>query len=191
MDFSRFKTPDWLIIGGGLVFLIGGFLDWISVEFEGDLAGLGSSGANVFDFFWTGILPWLLIIGSAVITFLLVSGQLKTSNVPWPMIVLLATALGALLVLLRFIVPSLGEDVPDEIDVGRGIGLILCTLAAIVAAVGAFLNFKASGGDVRSLTDPDTYRSSFNRPGGSPPTGTTGTPPPPPPSSPPPPPPTV
>ena len=28
MDFSRFKTPDWLVIGGGLAVLVAGFIDW-------------------------------------------------------------------------------------------------------------------------------------------------------------------
>ncbi len=30
MDFSKFKTNDWLVIGGGLGMLIfGTFLDWV------------------------------------------------------------------------------------------------------------------------------------------------------------------
>jgi len=185
VDFSKFKTPDWLIVGGGVLFFIGGFLDWISVDFEG--VG-GASGGNVFDFFFTGIVPWILIIGAAVITVLLVGGTMKPGTTPWNLILLAATALGALLVLLRFIAPGLGEDVPDGLDIGRGIGLILCTIAAIVAAVGAGLRFKEAGGTMSDFTDRDKLRSSFNRGGGS---GGAPPPPPPPPGAAPPPPPPV
>lgn len=187
MDFSKFKTPDWLIIGGGLLFLIGGFLDWISV----DVAGFGSqSGANVFDFFFTGIVPWILIIGTAVVTALLVGGQIKAGTLPWPLIFVATTGLATLLVLIRFISPGAGEDVPDEVDVGRGIGLILCTLAAIVALVGAVMNFTSKGGNLRDLTDADKMRNSFGGSTSSQHGGGTQ-PPPPPPGSPPPPPPAL
>ncbi|MDQ3469296.1 MAG: hypothetical protein M3487_05975 [Actinomycetota bacterium] len=186
MDFSKFKTPDWLIVGGGVLFFIGGFLDWISV----DVAGFGgASGGNVFDFFFTGIVPWILIIGSAVITVLLVTGTMKAGGPPWTLIIVAATVLGALLVLLRFIAPGLGEDLPDGLDLGRGIGLILCTIAAIVAAVGAVMNFTASGGTMRDLTDRNKLRSSFGQRDAA--TGDTPPPPPPPGATPPPPPPPV
>ena len=57
MDFSKFKTPDWLIVGGGVVFLIGGFLDWLTAT--GELFGVEVTirGATAFDFFFTGIVP--------------------------------------------------------------------------------------------------------------------------------------
>ncbi len=33
MDFSKFKTPDWLKVGGAAVFLIAGlFLDWAKLK---------------------------------------------------------------------------------------------------------------------------------------------------------------
>mgnify|MGYP001194400279 CR=1 FL=1 len=197
MDFSKFKTSDWLLAGGGLLFLIGGFLDWISV----DLGILGSaSGNNAFDYFFTGIVPWILIIGSAVVAVLLATGTIRAGTTPWPMILLAATALGTLLVLLRFIFPGMGEDVPDEVDIGRAIGLWLCTIAGIVATVGAAMKFRESGGDFADLRDPNKLRGAFNRPGagtsttvGPDTTGGVGvsgtTPPPPPPPAPPPPPP--
>lgn len=172
MDFSKLKTPDWLIVGGAAAFFIGGFLDWISV----DLGQFGSvSGGNVFDFFFTGIVPWILIIGSGVITVLLVTGTLKPGGPPWPLIIVAATVLGAVLVLLRFLVPGLGEDT-EGVDVGRGIGLILCTLGGIAAAVGGVMNFTSTGGNFKDLTDPNKLRQAFDRPGG----GSTPPPPPPP-----------
>jgi hypothetical protein len=77
MDFSKFKTPDWLKAGGALGFLIFGFMSWVKVDYGGEI-GLGSdSGGSVFDFFVTGTIPRILIMGSAVITVLLVTGTIK------------------------------------------------------------------------------------------------------------------
>jgi hypothetical protein len=158
MDFSKFKTPDWLVIGGGLAVLIGGLLDWFSLE--------GYSGGNAFDFFFTGTVPWILIVGAAVITFLRAGGVIKPGGVPWTLILLGATALGALLLLLRLI---MGADLSDfgslggapDISLDRAFGLYLTVLGGIAAAAGAFLGFQASGGNVRDLTDIEKMKSAF------------------------------
>lgn len=57
MDFSKFKTSDWLKVGGAAGFLIFGFFDWVTVDGPAGFGSLGSAGGNVFDFFWTGTLP--------------------------------------------------------------------------------------------------------------------------------------
>jgi hypothetical protein len=50
------------------VFIGGLFLKWITVDF-----GLGSvSAGNAFDFFFTGALPWFLVVASAVVTVLVI-----------------------------------------------------------------------------------------------------------------------
>ena len=68
-------------------------------------------GGNVFDFFWTGTLPWILVIATGVITFLLVQGMMKPGTLPWPLIFLVATGLAALLLLIRLIFnPIDGSD---------------------------------------------------------------------------------
>jgi hypothetical protein len=152
MDFSKFKTPDWLVIGGGLAVLIGGFLDWFKVD------GVDAS-ANAFDYTLTGLIPWILVVGAAVIVLLLAGGVMKAGGAPWTLIVLGATALGALLILIRLLIGA--DDVPDELDVSRSIGLWLSALGAIAAAAGAFLGFQASGGNVRDLTDIEKMKSAF------------------------------
>ena len=180
MDFSNFKTPDWLMIGGGIGIFVFGFFEWVTVSGF----GFSSSGGNVFDFFWTGTIPWILVIGSAVITFLLVQGTLKQEQAPWSLILLAATGFAALLLLIRLVFnPIEGSDLPG-IDVGRGIGLILSAFSGFAAAAGAFLNFQASGGNLKDLTDIDKLKSSFSNSGGD------DAPPPPPPPPPPPAPPT-
>lgn len=175
MDFSKFKTPDWLIIGGGLAVFIGGLaLDWISV----DAGPFGSvSAGNAFDFTLTGALPWLLVVASAVVTVLVLMEVLSKDQAPWMMIVLAATALSAVLLLIRII---FNPGVGDGVD--RGVGMYLTFIGAAVAAAGAFMNFQASGGDIKDLTDVDKLKASFSKGGTK---GDDMPPPPPPPPAPP------
>ena len=173
MDLSKFKTSDWLKVVGGLGVLIFGFVSWVKVSFN----GTSDSGGNAFDFFWTGTLPWILIVGAAVITVLIATGTIKPGTVPWPLITMAATVIGALLLVLRLIFnPIDGKDIIEDAggEVERGIGMIMSTLFGIVTAVGGFLGFKESGGDLNDLRDLNKLKGSFNRPGDS-------TPPPPPP----------
>ena len=187
MDLSKFKTSDWLKVGGAGLFLIFGFFDWINVEFQGISGG---GGGNVFDFFWTGILPWLLVIAVAVVTVLLLTGTMKPGNLPWPLIMLGATAIAALLLLIRVIFnPLEGKDFIEASggSVGRGIGMIMSALGGVLAFVGAFLGFKESGGDFNDLKDMNKMKASFGGTsgGGSPPPPPPGMTPPPPPPPPP------
>ena len=111
MDLSKFKTSDWLKVGGGALFFIFGFFSWISVSAPGDFGGGSTSDGNVFDFFWTGTLPWILVVATAVITVLLLLEVLKPGNIPWPLVMLGATGLAALLLLIRVIFnPIEGKD---------------------------------------------------------------------------------
>jgi len=152
VDFSKFKTSDWLKIGGAIGFFIFGFFHWTTVS----IAGFGSdSGWNVFHFFLTGTVPWILVIGTGVITVLLASGKLKAGTAPWPLIMLVATGLAALLLLIRLLFNPI--DGKSEIeaaggDVGRGIGLILSAISGFVAFAGAVMGFKEAGGEFGDLT---------------------------------------
>jgi hypothetical protein len=185
VDLSKFKTSDWMKVGGAVGFLIFGFFEWVTIEGPGGISAGG--GGNVFDFFWTGTLPWLLIIATGVITFLLVSGTMKPGSLPWPLIMLGATALAALLLLIRVIFnPIDGSDAIEAFggSVGRGIGMILSVISGLVAFAGAFLGFKESGGDLNDLKDMNKIKGAFQGGGGSvsapPPPGMTPPPPPPP-----------
>lgn len=179
MDFSKFKTPDWLIIGGGAAVLIGGlFLDWITVN----MGPFGSASAgNAFDFFFTGTIPWLIVIASAVITVLVVMEVLAKDQAPWTMIVLAATALAVVLLLIRVVFnPGIGDGG------GRGMGMYLTFIGAAAALAGSFMNFQASGGDIKDLTDVNKLKASFSKSDGGdemppPPPPSDQTPPPPPP----------
>ena len=156
MDFSKFKTPDWLVMGGGLVVLIFGFLDWFKLS-----GAPVSASSNAFDYTFTGLIPWVLLVGAAVVTFLLASGILARGTAPWTLVILGATVLGALLIILRVLIGDDEDGLPAGVSIDRSVGLWLSAIGAIAAAVGAFLGFQASGGNVRDLTDMDKMKSAF------------------------------
>lgn len=192
MDFSKFKTSDWLKVGGALAFLIFGFLDWISISVPAGGFDIGdTSGGNVFDFFWTGELPWALVLATGVISFLLVAGIMKKGSLPWPLIFLAATGLASLLMLIRIIFnPLEGKDTLESFgyDVGRGIGMWGSTIGTLVACAGAFMGFTESGGSLADLKDVNKMKGQFGGSAGGgtppppPPPGMTPPPPPPPPA---------
>jgi hypothetical protein len=174
MDFSKLKTSDWLMIGGGIAMLILGFaLDWTSID-----TGFGSaSGDGPFDYFFTGGIAWILVVAVGGLAFANATGKLPATQ-PWPLIFLGATALAVILMLLRLILGA-RFDFAD-----RGIGMYGAFIWAAVAAVGAFLNFQASGGDIKDLTDMDKLKKSFSNGGdGSSDAAVEDAPPPPPPSA--------
>lgn len=154
MDLSKFKTHDWLVIGGGLGMLIfGTFFDWLSV----DAGPFGSaSGGNAFDFFFTGTVPWLLLIAAAVVVVLLVLEVLQRDQLPWPMLLAAATVLAAFLLLLRLV---FNFGAPD--GVSRGVGMYLSVLSGFVAAAGGVIGYTASGGDLKDFTDVDKLKGAF------------------------------
>jgi len=197
VDVSKFKTSDWLKVGGGAVFFIAAFLTWWKVEITGF-----SDGANAFEWFFTGTLPWLIFTAIGVLAFLAAAGVFKLPpRVPVPLVFLAASALGLLLVFFRFLSDGVDDDAADivGVDITRGIGLYLALLAAIAVLVGCVMGFKESGGDFNDLKDMNKLKAAFDHgsdgtpppPGGSTPpfSGGSTPPPPPPPSSPPPPPP--
>ena len=152
MDISKFKTHDWLVIGGGIGMIIFGlFFDWWKI------AGFGS-GANAFDFFFTGTLPWLLLIAAAVVTVLLAMEKLDAKSLPWPLVIALATIVAAVLLLIRFL---FNPGAPDGVD--RGIGLILSFIAGLVSAAGGVMGFMASGGNIADFADMNKMKSAFDK----------------------------
>lgn len=189
MDLSKFKTSDWMKVGGGVLMLIAGFLAWISFDVP---SGTPFSPAepNAFDFFWTGTLPWILLVAVGLITFLMAAGMMKAGSLPWPLVMLGAAGLALLLILIRVLFnPGVETGSGGGFSVGRGIGMWLALIAGVVSLVGTLNGFKESGGNLADLTDVDKLKSSFS--GGGRPSGRQGPPPPPPPGgfTPPPPPP--
>ncbi|MEY2643297.1 MAG: hypothetical protein ACO29A_07065 [Ilumatobacteraceae bacterium] len=164
MDFSKFKTSDWLKVGGALGFLVFGFLNWLSIDYGSDFGGATETGAKVFDFFVTGTIPWILVLGTGIITLLMATGNMKAGKANLPMLMLIATAVASVLILIRLIFNPLdGKGALEAlgVDVGRGIGMILSTIAVLVATAGAFIGYTESGGNINDLKDINKLKGGF------------------------------
>jgi hypothetical protein len=145
VDTKRFKLPDWLIVGGGAVVFLFGFFDWFDT---------GSISSSAFKFTLTGVFPWLLIVGTALLTFQIRTGILTVRKWPWPTIFLFATGIAVILLLVRVIIGAEADDFisgAGGANVGRKFTLWLSFFGALAAAAGSFLSFIASGGTVNDL----------------------------------------
>ena len=187
MDFSKFKPSDWLKAGGGLLMLIAYFLSWWSL----DNVGFGGGSFTGSDFFFTGTVPWILLVAVGVLATLSALGIFKLpATIPAPLVFLGASVLSLLLILIRFTGP--GHDIPDAAEdlFSRSAGLFLALIAAIAVVAGSAMGFKESGGSLNDLKDVNKLKGQFGGPGAPPPPpGMQPPPPPPPPGGTPPPPP--
>jgi len=169
MDFSNVKTPDWLMIGGGAaMFVLGLMLDWTSVPTPfGDVTLDGP-----FNYFLTGGLAWILVVGVGALAAARALEKLPDDR-PWPLIFVGASGLAVLLMLIQLLIG--GRE-----GTNRGMGMIGAFVWAAVALAGAVLDFQASGGDLKDLTDVDKLKASFAKESATD-AGTSEMPPPPPP----------
>jgi len=148
-DINKFSTIDKVLGGAAVLALIALFLPWYSVTvgpFSASTSGFGTS--------W-GWLGDLLIIAAGVYLVLQRSGvDLSKMPAPPSVIILGASALGTLIVILRWVtVPSyhgLGHDVSYGPSAGMYIAII-CGVAEVVCAV---MTFRSSGDKLPWATKP-------------------------------------
>ncbi len=168
MDLSSFKISDWLKVGGGALFLIAGPLTWWKITFDGGLFfdSDSASAHGLGDYFGTVGIAWLIFIAIAVLTVLLRLGIVKApSSLPVPLVFLAAAALGALLVLLRFLFDGIddggfGLDLEDAgFDISRGLGAWLGLIGAAAVVAGCVMGFTESGGSLADLKYVDKLKS--------------------------------
>jgi hypothetical protein len=149
---NKLKPTQYLVVAGGALVFIFGLLRWFTWDLkQGDVVIQKDQKANAFDYLLTGVVPWILVVGVAVVTVLLAAGALNPGRVPWPLVTLAATVLGAILIIVRLAMGP-GVDAEDgvSVDSSRGIGLWVSALGAILAAVGAFLTYQAESFDSRT-----------------------------------------
>ena len=155
MDFSKFKTTDWMKVGGAAVFLIAGvFLDWAKFEF----LGASTSGNHVFNYPFRGLISMVLVVGIGVVTLLGLQGK-SVGKIKWPLISVLATGIATVLMLLLVI---LGPD-DGGIDFKPAIGLWLSFIATVVSLAGSVMSFTAGGGNLKDLTDVNKIKDGFGQ----------------------------
>src|SRR4051812_23845302 len=122
---------------------IGVFLPWLGVDVC-IFGSCASASVNGFHYFFQGTIPWLLAI--AVLAVMILRKFVPNVNLPdkvgqftWNQVTLAASALAAVLVLLRLLTGDSGAD--------RKIGLFLSSLGVIAMVVGSFLKFQAGEED--------------------------------------------
>ena len=195
MDLSKFKTSDWLKVGGGVVMLIAGFLTWWQPSCPSGSgaacdAAIDSLGLDftAFDLTFSGLFPWLLLVAVGALTFLAAAGIFKLPpKFPLPIIFLAASAYSLIFVVGRFFIDPFETGLGLGGETERGIGLYMALVAVVLTLVGSLQGFKESGGNLNDLKDVNKLKASFG--GGGHPGGSTPPPPPPPPGMTPPPPP--
>ena len=116
------SLSDWLVVAGAALMLVFGLARWFSWEVNVDeVVVVPKDTSNAFDYLLTGVVPWLLVVGAGVVTLLLATEALRPGNVPWPLVLVIATLLGFVLVLVRLI---LGHDLETgegaDLDQSRG-----------------------------------------------------------------------
>ena len=162
MDLNKLNTGDKVIVGSGILLFIAYFLTWFTAEFEGDdFFGDVSADATGSDvgFLWSTF-PMLigLLLAGLVIASKLFDVKLPELPVPWGQFFLGAGALAAVLVILKLLIGEDDEGIPG-LEINRGIGIFLATLAAIGLAVGGYLKMQA--GDEPTTTADDTGSAPF------------------------------
>ncbi len=152
MDLSKLSTGDKVIGIGAIVYLIAMFLPWEGYDYN--ILGASASYSNSgWSYFWTGILPLLLIalvVAKVAISRFSPATKLPDIPIAWGQAILGAAVAAAVLVVLRLLIPSSkygGTHISGAPDLDRKYGLFLAVIAAIAVAVGAFLKYQAKEED--------------------------------------------
>lgn len=152
MDTSRLGTGEMIAATSGAVLLIVMFLPWYGVDAEFANVSVSDS-ANAWETLsFIDFLLFLIAVVAIAVPLARASGTLP-ADVPGPVVVLAAGALGVVLVLFRIIdipAPDLPALAEDSIDFERKIGLFLGLIATAGIAYGG-------------------WRANAERPGGPPP----------------------
>ena len=158
MDFSTFKTADWLVIVGGLMMLIAGFLDWFDAgPLEPERLRLHGHRSDP------------VAAARRRRRARRSSSPARSSRpgaTPWPVDPARPHRVGAVLVLVRLII---GADLSDVVDLAGQPDQALSRPAACgwrrsaawVAAAGGVMMFQADGGPSSDLPDLQKIRDAF------------------------------
>ena len=152
MDLKKVTTNDWIIAGGCIAVFIGVFLPWIGAEVC--IGGFCAGGdVNGFHYFFQGTIPWLLAI--AILAVMIIRKFVPNVNLPdklgnftWNQVILAASALAAVLVVLRLLTGDSGLD--------RKLGLFLSAAGTIAMVVGSFLKYQANEEETGTASGPPT-----------------------------------
>ncbi|MGH3870428.1 MAG: hypothetical protein ACRDSR_02770 [Pseudonocardiaceae bacterium] len=153
-DSTKATTPDWVVIGAGLLAYISSFLPWYRAQIS--ILGVDrSAGENAWGAGFGAWFSVLLLVAAGAVVLLGAMGlRLPT---PRPLITLGLSALALITILLRWAtLPDhdsgrfdLGDVEVDglfTVSTGAGLGLYLGLIAAAVAVVASLLAARTTRG---------------------------------------------
>lgn len=148
MDLNKLSTPDKVIGASAILFLIALFMPWYGFDVE----GVGSYSEQGWDYFLTGIIPFILaaVMAAQIAISNFTTTSLPKPPIPWSQIHLIAGVLAAVLVVLRLLITADRFD----IDLDRKYGLWIAVIAALALAVGGFLKNQESEEALASPAPP-------------------------------------
>lgn len=137
MDLNKLTVGDRVLVISALVFFFAALLPWFG---ESSVNGFAFDSLNGFDFFFTGLVPVLLVAATLALVLLTRFSNVRLPNLPLPFnqLLLIPAIVAAMLVLLRLLI---GDGV-DFGDLGRKVGIFLALLSAIGVCVGAVLKLQ-------------------------------------------------
>ena len=136
-DIKKLDTSDRIVAGAGVLTLICLFLPW-----WGGSDGLFSVTVSGFDTSWGWIGAILIVVAAAYLVALRSGSNVPKISYGPGVTVLGLSAIGTIIVILRWI------TIPSGFGYGPEYGMYITILAGIVQAVLAFRLFKASGESV-------------------------------------------
>lgn len=146
---SRLGNGDKIAVAAGAVLLVVLFLPWYGVDAQ--FANISvSESANAWEAMsFIDLLLFLIAAVAIAVPLARASGSLP-ADIPGPVLVVAAGALGVLLVLFRIVdipAPDLPAVAGDAIDFGRKFGLFLGLIASAGIAYGGWqMNMERPGG---------------------------------------------
>jgi hypothetical protein len=141
VEADGFGVSDWLKSVGGALFFVAGLLTWWELE---DANGL-SFPTNGFDYRLTGIVPYVIFVGIAILTIVIRTGSLRLPEVLLhPLLSLVAAAIGTALVIARFLFDGWEDSLLQGRSANRGIGLYLALAAALTVLAGCVIAYRDS-----------------------------------------------
>lgn len=142
MDNSDLKPSTMMLIGGGVVLLLGTFLDWVSFG-SGDF----SVGANAWDTDFFGLHGIIAAVIGLVVGGGVAARQFGNVDMPSPPLGFTHAQLHIVLSLIAVVI-TVGFVVRGDV----GIGLWLGTIAAIVMLVGSIMESNEGAADASPPT---------------------------------------
>lgn len=144
---SSLSRNEWIAAGAGLAGFVASFLPWYTVKFDGKGLITGSSSSyssSAWDVNFGGWFPVLLLVAVAGVIIARALGAKFPAQVQavLPLGLLIAPALAAVIILLRWVTYPGGSN--EFASAGAGFGLFVGLLAALAATAAGWLSFRAA-----------------------------------------------